>query len=207
VEDIFFDEKKTKDTYSILYVTTNYYRNSFYINSPSILQDIRYWESQKKILDVLGKTNLPTAFKLHPVQNEIAHFHQYVESQGYGNIDIIHNQRSFLDLLVRADIVVLDYPTTTLLHAIASGKIVFVLLNQAILSEHAKKLLEKRVFCADNTDDLASMIYRHINKIPLDQAPDVHNTEFLEQFGICKKDSQVADRAVASLEKISGSSP
>ncbi len=187
----------------ILYATNNYSSNNFYVSPDTILHDNQLWNTQKKILDVLGKNKADTIFKLHPGQNLDENLYEYISKNDYSQIKIIKNQKSFTDLIKEADIIIIDFPSTILLEAIAAKKIVFVLLKHQKIVHRAFKLLKKRVYCSNDVDEFVSMIAYFLNNQPLEQHPDINNTEFLEYYGVHKIDGKVVDRAINMLNHIS----
>ncbi|KQC04383.1 MAG: hypothetical protein APR53_03290 [Methanoculleus sp. SDB] len=204
LESLFATQTAGRREYDVLYVTTNYMENHLYIFSPSVLQDNDFWRTQKTILDAVGRLGLKTAFKLHPGRYYDHHLSEYVESKSYSCVTIIKNERSYTALLADADIVVIDFPSTTLLQALARGKTVFVLLRHLKFNTHAINLLKKCAYCSEDPAELAEMIARYCTGKPLDQQPDSKNTEFLEHYGIHKMDGRVAERAISALAAVIG---
>ncbi|MHC1630599.1 MAG: hypothetical protein ACXQTG_06605, partial [Methanoculleaceae archaeon] len=50
--------------------------------------------------------------------------------------------------------------------------------------------------------ELVDMIRRYFRGEPLDQHPDINNTEFLEQYGLFKCDGKVCERAIEILDGV-----
>lgn len=187
----------------ILYATSNYSLNDFYISPDTILYDNQLWNTQKKILDVLGKNKVDAIFKMHPGQKLDEHLYEYISKNNYSRMKIIKNQKSFTNLIKDADIIIIDFPSTILLEAIAAKKIIFVFLKHQKIVPRAFKLLKNRVYCSNDIDEFVSMIACFLNNQPLEQQPDINNTEFLECYGVYKIDGKVVDRAINMLNHIS----
>jgi len=187
---------------TVLYATNNYYANIFYISPGTLLHDIDFWATQKKIIKVLGDNAIGSIVKLHPSQYPEQHFTGFVCANRYSTITIVKDQTEFSALLDHSDVVIIDFPSTVLLQAIAAKKVVFVLLKHQKLSDHATDLLRKRAYCSDDIDEFSTMIGNYLNNQPLDQHPDIGNTGFLEAFGVHRLDGNVVNRAIDVLDNL-----
>lgn len=205
IQQIFKKPLKKTGKVSVLYVTTNYLHNYFYVSYAYPFHDNRLWQVQKEILASLGKCQHKVTYKLHPGRHpgedakEI--FTEYIVSRKIENIQIIINEYKYIDLLEQSEIVIIDFPSTVLLQAIAAHKIIFVYLGFLRINEDALNLLKKRVYCAYTSEELEKLLYDYLKNEPLDQYPDVNNTEFLEQYGLCSLDDSVEERAIDLIEK------
>jgi hypothetical protein len=188
----------------VLYVTTNYYHNNLYVNNfPTI--DTNLWETQKMILEVLSESGRQVTFKLFPERLNETFLFEFLEHKRFSSITPVKSEFSFRELLSDHDIVICDYPSTPVIESIAAHKTVFVLLNYPFFNEEALPLLKKRVYWSSNRTEFVSMIRRYLNGEPLDQHPDLENTEYLETYGIHKPDGNVGERAISLIrEAITG---
>jgi len=202
LERLFFSNNDDGTLFNVLYATTAYYGNSLYVTIRYPLADTALWQTQQKIIHFLGKINKKTAVRLHPAPRNNQHICEMIASFNYNNLTLKVNHFSFVDLVKRSDVVILDWPSTTLLQAIALRKTVFVLLKHIQLTDDAIILLKKRVYCCEDIDEFTEMIRCYLNNETLDQKPDINNTEFLERFGITQLDGHVAERAIGVLENI-----
>ena len=197
-----FQNKTDKTCYKILYVTTNYFNNSLYVGYSHKVQDNTLWITQKKIIDVLGSCSDKTVFKVHPGNFQNKHFYEYIIGKDFNHITIIKDGGSVSSLARISEIIIIDFPTTSMLQAIATKKKVFVLLKHLILTNKAKELLMKRAYCADDLDEFIEMVNCYLNGKPLQQKPDEQNTEFLEEYGIVKKDGKVIERVIDAIDHV-----
>lgn len=149
----------------------------------------------------MGSVQEKTALKLHPGDHQKGHIYSYIEDKKYSNISLIKNECSFSVLVHHSEIILVDFPSTTLLQAISSKKVVFVLLKYLSISGNARNLLMKRAYCSDDPGELLDMMERYISGLPMKQHPDVNNTEFLEEFGISCNDGRVAERVMSVLNE------
>lgn len=186
----------------ILYVTTGFLANSFYVNLPIPFHDNELWEIQRKILDALGKSNLDVICKLHPSASDKIMTQEYVSQNSYKNINIFSNEKTFINLLKDSDIIICDLPSTVLLQSIASKKTIFVLLNLIQISEPAKKMLKKRAYCSETVPELLDQVHKYLNNEPMEQIPDIQNTEFLEHYGIHRGERPIQDRVIELLDSL-----
>jgi hypothetical protein len=204
LERIFFNKTLCSSVYSIVYVTTGYQKNNFYVSFPIPFHDNALWQMQKNILDILGATGKKSVFKLHPGEISRYMFCQYITSRSFKNIELIINELSFLELMRQSDIVIIDFPSTSLLQAIAARKIIFLVMGTVQLKDEAMNLLKKRVFYCKDTEELKEMLTKYLNGQSLDQNPDPDNTEFLVMYGTHILDGRIPERAIGALEMIRG---
>jgi len=201
LEELFL-KKPGITRYKILYVSTNYYYNSLYMGYSHKLLDNSLWISQKKIIAALGRCPEDTAVKIHPGTAIDVHFFNFITCNGFQRISVIRDQSTFPALAAASEIIVIDFPSTTLLQALASTKTLFVLLKYLTLTKNSRDLLMKRAFCSENADELADMITSYLQGLPLDQHPDVTNTEFLEEYGIVRGDGNVSGRVIDVINTV-----
>ncbi|NYT04892.1 MAG: hypothetical protein GKC04_00750 [Methanomicrobiales archaeon] len=183
--------------FPILYVTTSYFLSHYYFGYEHRLDDIGLWHTQKTILDTIGAAGVASVLKLHPGEEHTGPLLRHLAERGISSVSVVRGERTMQECLLEAGTVIIDFPSTTLLEALASGRTVFVLLAHFVLSEHATMLLKKRAYCSDDPASFARIIGRFCRGEPLDQSPDTANTEFLEYYGIYRGDHGAAGRAVA----------
>jgi hypothetical protein len=204
LEEIAMAPPRGRLEYSVLYATTNYYGNWFYVSAPSAFLDLEFWETQKSILDLLGQSGKKTAFKLHPSQSSEENLYEFLEMRGYRNITPFKTERTFLDLLGRSETVVLDFPSTTLLQSVAAGKPVFVLTKHLKLTERALPVLGRRAWCTDDLSHFLAMLRGYLDEDIRETGPDLRDTQFLERYGVYRLDGDVAGRAVEIIREAIG---
>jgi hypothetical protein len=185
----------------VLYVTTGYYANRLYVSYEDPYPDNLLWETQKAIIDALGN-RCDSILKLNPGTPSVGHFHEFIAARGYGRIRVIQGERPLPELLAEAGTVIIDFPHTSLLQAIAMGKTILVLTRHTGLSEEAMVLLRKRAYCAGDLREFTGMIQAHLEGKPLSGNPDPGNTEFLERYGVHQLDGGVAGRAVGVIDSL-----
>jgi hypothetical protein len=200
LENLYATGSESGNRRKILYVTTGLYYNKLYVNSFPV-NDNTQWKNQKEILRVLGTSGIPTIFKLNPDNYENRFMHEYINKNQFNTITPVRHEKPFLELLCDADVVICDYPSTPVIESIAAKKTVFVLLSAPYLRDEALTLLKKRVYWSDTIEGFTRMIADYLENRPLDQSPDIHNTEYLEMYGTDKLDGNVAGRALEILKR------
>lgn len=194
----------------ILYASTNFYRNHLYVTFSPFFSDINFWKTQKKILNVLlTHSDYNVIIKLHgnlnygesPIKN-------YVNENKFSNCAFFSGERDLADLIPFADILIIDFPSTTLLQSLTTSKSIFTTTEHLEIDDGAKKLLKKRAYCFDKTDELVNNLKIYLEKGPATlPTVDLNNREFLKMYGTHLDDGKSAERAVEFLNKtIHGSS-
>ena len=184
---------------SILYATTGYYGNQLYVSYEYPFHDNELWETQKAIIDALGNRRRAIV-KLHPSAPDGEQFEEFIRRRGYENLTVRGARPSFAELLKEADTVLIDFPSTTLLQAIAAGKTVFVLTKHVSLNPEALAMLRKRAYCSGDLGEFIDLVKGYLDGKTLKDKPDTGNTEFLEWYGVEGLDEGVAGRVLAVLE-------
>lgn len=200
LERLFFSTGKRKKEFDILYVTASYAGNLLYSSTST---DNKLWKAQKEILDMLAKQkHLKVAVKLHPNSKDDHVIYKYL---GEENIEIFKDERTYRDIMRHSKVVIVDYPSTTMLEAMAAGKEMFVLSDQVKLTEEQKELLRKRVYLYETPGELKEAIQKYVNGEIIDNPPERTNNEFLIRYGTHTLDKRVAERVIKSLKEINRS--
>jgi len=187
----------------ILYVTTKYYQNMWYYGLHRSFNDRFLFEDQLAILrflkECVSKYKANVTVKLSPAPL----YHDPPCVQNFSHVfRIVKNSPSFKELLPENHIIIIDMPTTTLLQAVATKKPIFVLMRHVGFADSSRKMLEKRVFCADDTGELINAIRRYLeDRI---YPADINNDEYLKSHGTYLNDNRSGERAVAVISEIIG---
>jgi hypothetical protein len=116
------------------------------------------------------------------------------------NIQIIHFEKKFTELISEAKLIVLDAPATTCLEVCVTRKPLFVLLNRIKWFPEAEMLLKKRAVVSYSPDELVKQIDKFIHEgIYL---ADVDNREFIRSYGTHLDDGNSAERAINFLNDL-----
>lgn len=183
----------------ILYATMSYYHNSLNFGFDHRFDDIEMWNAQKAIITFLADCPSEVVVKLHPGEKEDYQIREFIESKNAKNITIIKTEKKFSELALESDLVILDCPSTILLEALAAKKTVFALFEFLIINPYAAQLLKKRAFVTNNRHDLIIQIKKYLNNEPMDQNPDISNTEFLECYGVSHSDAFISEKILETI--------
>jgi hypothetical protein len=199
--------KKLANTMSkkgVLYETTNYYQNSLYLSIPPPFSDNHFWYTQRMILDTLAKHHDYTAVvKLHP--NPIYRapsLRVYAETKKFKNCRFFRDEYTATDLLSIADLLVIDFPTTTLLEALTTSKPIFIYIGHLHINTKALKLLERRAFCYRELKSFTNALNEYLSEGKIDRKVNLNDKKFLETYGVGPQKRGSAVRAAKMLKQI-----
>lgn len=110
---------------------------------------------------------------------------------------IVKKEENFIQLMYSSDVVVLDYPSTTLLQSLAAGLPVFVLMKYWDYPEKARSLLNLRAVLADEPGKLIEQLKLYIggNKY----TPSLEDSSFLMSYGTYIGDKKSGDRVMTFI--------
>jgi len=189
------DMKKKRQTIC-LYATTNYFQNNWYAGYDPPPSDIKFYRTQFTLFNgLLNIKDLSLVYKLHP--NPIYLKPPFLSNFKSDSLIVIHNEYGFSDLLQYADLIVLDWPSTTLLQSLTTDKPVFVVMKHLKYFTEARTLLERRAICSDEPEQLLSNIscFLRNNIYPA----DVNDNAFLKMYGTFLDDGNSHNRAAAVI--------
>jgi hypothetical protein len=194
-----------KEKKIVLYVLVNTFcENHLYISWEPPWSDNILWRSQMAILDVLGEHNDNTVIikKLSSPLHRENPVCQYIEKKKYKNCQIIANESRFVDLLSKADIIVIDFPTTPLLESLTTSKPIFLYTGLLKIDDYAEQLLKQRVFCYKELPAFCESISKFLETGRIIDPVDYNNTEFLKRYGTHLNDGKSSIRAAQTLKDI-----
>ena len=170
---------------------------------PNYYPDTWYYAHQKDMAAVLARhPEFQCLVKLPSGNNAQNPLGGYIGRLGADHIRVADTGR-FSDLLPAADAVIIDYPSTTLLEALVTGKPVLVLVDSRVLAfdESAMKLLRKRARVASTPQELMELVQGFLgNGMPHDDFSA--DNEFLREYGTHLGDGLSLERAAARLHQL-----
>jgi len=185
----FFDNFKNDNTpekiNSIMFVTTIIKENSVVVpfNGPAPGSSLM---AQLKVIKYLYsiKSKININIKPHPYDTILK---KILKQHEFSDLKIISGKLE--DNLKNIDLIILDFPSTTLLEAISTKSHVFLLnLNCAFkFTKEQKRLLDKRVHLFDDFSEMKREIDSLIQKNKFDLIKEDNN--FLSSYGF--KDTQI----------------
>lgn len=177
------ERNKLEAKKTILYITNSYWQNNLYVSFFPVFSDNLFWRTQKAIVDTIGKYNeYSKIIKIHPSSLYTdPDFNSCIIKSGFKYFQIIKNEKSSFELLSKADIIVIDLPSTTLLQALTTTKPVFVYMGHIHFDKKAFQMLENRAVCSERIEDLMLKLDDYLKNGSYRK--DVTNQDFLKMFG------------------------
>ncbi|MFH0861116.1 MAG: hypothetical protein V1921_07935 [Candidatus Altiarchaeota archaeon] len=186
---------------AILYVTTNILQNNMYVTWRPPLIDRCLWDTQTSILDLIAKKkDYLSLIKIHPnLMFRETPLRSYADKQGYDNCMFIRTEFLFQELFPVSDIIITDFPSTTLLQALTTTKPIFVYTGHLHIDKEAEDLLKRRAYCYPNLNEFTTALDTFLNDGKLDTHVDLKNREFLKMYGTHLDDGKSDIRAASAL--------
>jgi hypothetical protein len=196
-------EKPNTEVKTVLYVTSNYYQTNTFISIYPPSSDNLLWRTQRAIVDILGKHGkYSVVVKLHPsLLYREPPLRAYAGSRAFHNISFVRREHSFTELLVMADIIVCDWPSTTLLQALTTSKPVLVYLGHQHMDEQPYLLLKRRALCRSDLESFTNLLDEYLSSGNTN-AVDLTDNKFLERYGIMSSEGSAGNRAAKALRQI-----
>lgn len=197
-----FSRERQSESRKILYITAAGYQNHLYISHYPPFSDNYFWQTQKAIIDTLGKhPEYSIIMKLHPTPYyRKLDFKSYTDEKKYSNFEFIMNEKSTEELLLLADTVILDIPSTVLLQSLTTSKPVFVYMGHARFDPAPLQLLMNRAVCHENLEEFILKLEDYLtNK---NYSKDLSNKDYLLRFGTYLDKGFASRRAAEALRQI-----
>lgn len=188
----------------VLYATTNYYQNRSYLSFDPPTSDNYLWQTQQAILNIIGCHNeYNVVVKLHPSKIYRDNpMRSLAKEKGFKNFLFIKSEFQYTDLLILADVLVLDFPSTTLLQSLTTSKPLFVYTGHLQLDDEMMTLLKRRAYCYKNLEDLLQDLDSFLNHGEINAKVDLKDTEFLKACGAYQLDGRSGARAADVVRDI-----
>ena len=182
-----------------LYATSNYFQNNCYASYEPPPSDNLFYQTQLTLIkELLARPELCLILKLYPSPAYrkppwLSYF------QKDNSLSVVSNEYTFTDLLDYSDLIVIDWPSTTLLQAIATTKPVFVVMKHLSLFPEARQMLERRAICTDEPLGLLESLKKYLTTgiYPA----DISDNTFLKTYGTHLDDGRSSERAVEEVLK------
>jgi hypothetical protein len=187
----------------VLYATTNYIENHWYSGFSPPFSDRQFFRDQSVIVSCLRmlaeSEAVEVVVKLHPSYDY--HEPPWVSELGaVRNIRIVKDEQSFADLLRETDIAVLDFPSTTLLQALAAGLPVFVLTSHLRYPRETEAMLSRRAVVAHDARTVIGEVQKFVGSGVY--PADLSDTLFLEGYGTHLNDGKSGERAFELVSRV-----
>ena len=179
---------------NIIYVTGKWFKTA----SPFLGKsdnDYRLYNNQKTILEFLNSiaTDNSSIFKANnsPGLNEVPH--------SYPGIRVEYNT-SFIELLKKSKIIIIDSPGTTLIEVCFTKLPIFVVGDSFEYYSEFKNLIKKRVIWCETSVELVSKLNDFIQS-GIYKA-DLNNEEYINNYSEKFEKEEIATKAVSLLKDI-----
>jgi hypothetical protein len=194
--------KKVSGENNVLYITTNFYQNNLYISFSPPFSDNHLWITQKTIIETISRNDgYNLTVKLHPSTfYREPPLKKYSKEEKLKKCAFIGDEIRLIELIYSSDLIVLDFPSTTLLQALTTKNPIFLYAGHLEIDKKALGMLKKRVYCFDNLQDLAQSLDKFLKKQQIGHI-DLGNTEFLEHYGVHKLDGKSGERAATIVKE------
>jgi hypothetical protein len=150
--------RNIKEDIDVLYVTTSYAQGTSYLNSIPFMQDTAFWKMQREIMDNIPSGN--NVIKIHPVTRETSHIREYALKRG---TSVIVEEQTYESLAARSKAIIIDWPSTTLLMALAMKKKTILISNIRFTLEQ-NEMLDKSAYHSDDARDIPRFLRSHTPK-------------------------------------------
>ncbi|MDD1675043.1 MAG: hypothetical protein LUQ13_05295, partial [Methanomicrobiales archaeon] len=184
---------------NILYVTTSYLLNVWYISFARGEFDEHLWQVQRALLQVFARhPEYEFIVKLHPSHNNRKPIAGYVTDLQAPHVRLVVQEEPIEDLYRQADLIILDLISTSTLQACTTEKPVLAYTGLYHYDTLVTDLLAKRASVYSVQEDFIDGVERALQG----ENPagiNLHNTEFLTCFGTLHNDGRAAERAAAII--------
>jgi len=182
-----------------LYATTDYLQNNWYASyDPPPSDNLLYQTQMVLVRELLTFPELYLILKLHPTPlHRKPPWLSYCQEKS--SLFVVSNEYTFTDLLDYSALIIIDWPSTTLLQAIATNKPVFVVMKHLSLFPEARRMLARRAVCADEPHEIIESLKKYLSTgiYPA----DIEDNAFLKAYGTHLDDGHSYERAVAEVCK------
>jgi len=183
----------SKNKSNIILFPLRYFRESI-ISDSNMMYPLHFsWHEYKSIFSTFSKLEkFNFICNIFPSSNfnNSNKFQDYINHLKILNVELFINLR-YVDLLEKTNLVIIEWPYTALIQAIASGKQIICLNKNWELDIEVEKSLRKRCFFAKNNDELYALLLA-FDKGKLE---NLSNDDFINNYGNFKQDGKSWERA------------
>jgi len=158
-----------------------------------------YWRELTKVLELFSKfPQIRFVLKLYPANtlkdNPLLDF---LKTKGIENV-VVKRRPRFAKLLSIADLIIIDWPYSTLLEATKTSIPIICYKKFWRLRPGVEDLIKKRCFITDSIQDLESLLESYLHN----ELPVLNDEELLCEYGVLYNDGNTIHRAVRFLAEI-----
>jgi hypothetical protein len=158
-----------------------------------------YWRELPKMLEVFGTfPGLRFDLKLYPANTPFDNpIRDFLRTCGIRNVRLQH-LRGFAALLPAADLVVLDWPYSTLLEAVCTSVPVICYRKYWALRSGVEEKIRRRCFLADSPGQLGEFLRQYADGV----LPALDDRTLLREFGTAEDDGQSLTRGLRAIRRL-----
>ncbi len=183
----------------IVYITTMYYGPNLTSPSPPPRSDNYLYQTQKTIINGLAKQKGVKIIKLFPnLFYALPVLEEYCRTFKDKDVLTVRNEATATELFSIADVIIIDFPNTVIVEAVAFSKPICCLTKHFKLEKESLELLSKRAVLADTADELMAEVAFFLESGQY--KADINNNEFLKAFAVA--DGQSAKRAAIAVKNL-----
>lgn len=158
-----------------------------------------YYKQWIELLKLYCKyIDLDFIFSVHPVNlKNIDLFKNLVDKLKIRNINFAMN---FQNLMIQSELIIMDWPYTSLIYAISTDKDIICFTKGWRTSDSKKQLLSKRCAIADSISEMELLLdyYKENKKLKTDTS----NMDYLLRYGIHMDSGSANERLLTEIKKI-----
>ncbi|MBF0328474.1 MAG: hypothetical protein HQL10_04900 [Nitrospirae bacterium] len=180
--------------------------NTHYLSHKNYQSDIFLWRFQKEVVDLFAKQkDWRLIIKPHPDRKIYNPLEDHLADKGITNVAIDYDHQAD-GLMQMSDLVILDYPATSLLKAIAMKKEILVFSGYFTVEDSLEKRLSAMLHVSRCKEEFLSML-RQCLGAGTSKKNDRLYDEFLIDYAICCNDGKSVARIVESIKRILAVAP
>lgn len=169
--------------------------------------DFEYFDLQKEVITLLSRYNNNNIFKAsNSVYNNNDNYMynpilEWIEETKIQNINI--SNKKFVDEIVDANLIIIDYPCTTLLEAVSFNSDIITFYSEECITikdcEKALEDLKKRVYIGQTKNEFLQLIQLYLENKLLKHKKD---QRFKLNYSVYINNEKANERALNAIKKI-----
>jgi hypothetical protein len=187
----------------VVYPLASYLKNAIYYDS-SRLALTEYFSINQRVLEILGRHDgMDVVVRPHPASDfreQVRALEQWVHGKGWSHVTFRPEGESFA-IMGAADLVVIDSPSTILLHAVLTDARIVAYNGIFNFTETGLRLLQKRITITNSIEEFLRRLQEMLERRDFDNSA-FRNQEFAEAYAITGVPGQAQQRATEFLRTV-----
>lgn len=191
----------SKDARKCVYILNILAGNTHYLSHKNYQSDIYLWHFHKHVADIFAKRpDWSLIIKPHPSRTIHNPIHDYITERGMNNVNI-DNEKATDDLMQAADLIIVDYPATSLIKAIAMKKEVMVFSGYFTIEKRLEARLSEMLYVSSRKEEFFEKV-KHRLESGHSKVNDHMYDEFLSDYATYGNDGKSVMRIKDAIENI-----